>query len=274
MRASRPARAGCVDDPSILATTGVEEFIRWVSPLLNMARTATEDHELHGVEIKAGDELLLMYASANRDERVLRRSRSLRRDAQPQPSRRVRVRHSLLSRRVTRTTRDPRDVRRAAAPVARHASRAGRGAAHRSRRVLARVRRGAGGVHAVALTRARGGTRKVRPLVRGGFDDYEACAAAGCAPGRGGRRTAVASCGSRAFSFAARAADEVVVATSLVDAGVAGLDERAHDRARLARRARVATCATLWPRRSDCARRAGVTPIVFADTSTAPRTTR
>ena len=59
-----------VDDPSILATSGVEEFIRWVSPLLNMARTATEDHELHGVDIKAGDELLLMYASANRDERV------------------------------------------------------------------------------------------------------------------------------------------------------------------------------------------------------------
>jgi cytochrome P450 family 142 subfamily A polypeptide 1 len=58
------------DDPSILATTGVEEFIRYVSPLLNMARTATEDHELRGVEIAAGDELLLMYASANRDERV------------------------------------------------------------------------------------------------------------------------------------------------------------------------------------------------------------
>jgi Cytochrome P450 len=63
-------RALLVDDPSILATTGVEEFIRWVSPLLNMARTATEDHELHGVEITAGDEVLLMYASANRDDRV------------------------------------------------------------------------------------------------------------------------------------------------------------------------------------------------------------
>jgi cholest-4-en-3-one 26-monooxygenase len=59
-----------LDDPSILATSGVEEFIRWVSPLLNMARTATEDHELHGAEIRAGDEILLMYASANRDERV------------------------------------------------------------------------------------------------------------------------------------------------------------------------------------------------------------
>jgi cytochrome P450 family 142 subfamily A polypeptide 1 len=59
-----------VDDPSILAASGVEEFIRWVSPLLNMARVATEDHELHEVQIKAGDEVLLMYASANRDERV------------------------------------------------------------------------------------------------------------------------------------------------------------------------------------------------------------
>jgi cytochrome P450 family 142 subfamily A polypeptide 1 len=35
-----------------------------------MRRTATEDHELHGETIRAGDELLLMYSSANRDERV------------------------------------------------------------------------------------------------------------------------------------------------------------------------------------------------------------
>jgi cytochrome P450 family 142 subfamily A polypeptide 1 len=63
-------RALLIDDPTILATTGVEEFIRWVSPLLNMARTVTEDHDLHGVDVKAGDEILLMYASANRDERV------------------------------------------------------------------------------------------------------------------------------------------------------------------------------------------------------------
>jgi cytochrome P450 family 142 subfamily A polypeptide 1 len=57
-------------DPSILADTAVEEFIRWVTPILNMRRTATEDHEYHGQSIRAGDELLLMYSSANRDERV------------------------------------------------------------------------------------------------------------------------------------------------------------------------------------------------------------
>jgi len=48
----------------------VEEFITWVSPILNMRRTATEDHELHGQHIREGDELLLLYASANRDPRA------------------------------------------------------------------------------------------------------------------------------------------------------------------------------------------------------------
>ena len=58
-----------LDEPAVLGQTAVEEFIRWVSPVLNMRRTATEDHELHGQPIKQGDELLLMYPSANRDER-------------------------------------------------------------------------------------------------------------------------------------------------------------------------------------------------------------
>lgn len=63
-------RQQLIADPSILGTTGVEECIRWVTPILNMRRTATEEHELHGETIRAGDEILLMYSSANRDERV------------------------------------------------------------------------------------------------------------------------------------------------------------------------------------------------------------
>jgi cholest-4-en-3-one 26-monooxygenase len=59
-----------LDQPELLGTTAVEEFIRWVSPVLNMRRTATIDHELHGQHIRKGDQLLLMYPSANRDERV------------------------------------------------------------------------------------------------------------------------------------------------------------------------------------------------------------
>jgi cytochrome P450 family 142 subfamily A polypeptide 1 len=59
-----------IEQPSLLATTAVEEFIRWVSPILNMRRTATEDHEIHDQSIGAGDEILLLYPSANRDPRA------------------------------------------------------------------------------------------------------------------------------------------------------------------------------------------------------------
>jgi len=48
----------------------VEEFVRWVTPILNMRRTATRDTELHGHTIRAGDEVLLLYGAANRDPRV------------------------------------------------------------------------------------------------------------------------------------------------------------------------------------------------------------
>jgi cytochrome P450 family 142 subfamily A polypeptide 1 len=51
----------------------VEEMLRWVSPIKNMARTATRDVELHGREIKKGEELLLLYPAANRDEDVFER---------------------------------------------------------------------------------------------------------------------------------------------------------------------------------------------------------
>lgn len=48
----------------------IEEMIRWVTPLLNMRRTATEDVEIQGTTIRKGEQVLLMYAAANRDERV------------------------------------------------------------------------------------------------------------------------------------------------------------------------------------------------------------
>jgi cytochrome P450 family 142 subfamily A polypeptide 1 len=48
----------------------VEELIRWTTPVLNMCRVATRDTEVEGVEIKAGQQVVLMYSSANRDESV------------------------------------------------------------------------------------------------------------------------------------------------------------------------------------------------------------
>jgi cholest-4-en-3-one 26-monooxygenase len=57
------------DDPSLLPTA-VEEMLRWVSPIKNMARTTTRDVELHGQRIPEGSEVLLLYPSANRDVEV------------------------------------------------------------------------------------------------------------------------------------------------------------------------------------------------------------
>ena len=48
----------------------VEECLRWVTPVINMARTTTQDVEIRGRTIPQGEQLLLMYSSGNRDERV------------------------------------------------------------------------------------------------------------------------------------------------------------------------------------------------------------
>jgi cytochrome P450 len=56
-------------DPS-LVPTAVDEMIRWVSPVKQFMRTATDDYELRGVRIAAGESVLLSYPSANRDADV------------------------------------------------------------------------------------------------------------------------------------------------------------------------------------------------------------
>lgn len=56
-------------DPEAVIETATEEILRWVSPVIQFARTATADTELHGQRIAAGDRVVLWYPSANRDER-------------------------------------------------------------------------------------------------------------------------------------------------------------------------------------------------------------
>ncbi|MGE2690748.1 cytochrome P450 [Mycolicibacterium pulveris] len=51
-------------------TWAIEEFVRWSTPVLQFARFATEDTEVAGQQISAGDKLGLFYCSANRDETV------------------------------------------------------------------------------------------------------------------------------------------------------------------------------------------------------------
>jgi hypothetical protein len=66
-------------------TWAVEEFVRWSSPVLQFARFATEDTEIAGQEIKAGDKLGLFYCSANRDESVFAEPHTFNLQRSPNP---------------------------------------------------------------------------------------------------------------------------------------------------------------------------------------------
>jgi cytochrome P450 len=63
----------------------VEEILRWVSPITHFTRTATEDCEVRGTEIRAGEQVALFWASANRDEEVFADPFAFRVDRRPNP---------------------------------------------------------------------------------------------------------------------------------------------------------------------------------------------
>jgi cytochrome P450 len=58
------------DRPELI-DLAVDEIVRYVSPVISFTRTVTEDHELHGKQLHKDDKVLIMYQSANRDERVI-----------------------------------------------------------------------------------------------------------------------------------------------------------------------------------------------------------
>ena len=53
-----------------LMDSAIEEILRWVSPVIHFVRLVTEDVEVGGQLIPAGDKVVLFYPSANRDEDV------------------------------------------------------------------------------------------------------------------------------------------------------------------------------------------------------------
>ena len=53
-----------------LMESAVEEMLRWVTPIKNMARTVMTDVEIGGRQLRAGDDLMMFYPSANRDEEI------------------------------------------------------------------------------------------------------------------------------------------------------------------------------------------------------------
>ncbi len=56
-------------NPSLIGTA-VDEILRWTSPVVSFLRTATEDFNLSGTRIKAGETVCMFYPSANRDEAI------------------------------------------------------------------------------------------------------------------------------------------------------------------------------------------------------------
>ena len=65
-----PGEADRLRADESLWPTAVEEMLRYGTSIANFRRTATTDVELRGTQIKAGDKVVMYYASANRDEEV------------------------------------------------------------------------------------------------------------------------------------------------------------------------------------------------------------
>jgi cholest-4-en-3-one 26-monooxygenase len=68
-----------------LVDTAVEEIVRWTTPVIQFARTATRDYTLRGQRIRAGQSLCLFYPSANRDEAIFPDPFAFRVDRNPNP---------------------------------------------------------------------------------------------------------------------------------------------------------------------------------------------
>lgn len=58
------------DNPDLIPNM-VPEIIRWQTPLAHMRRRATQDTDVNGKQIKAGDKVVMWYVSGNRDDEVI-----------------------------------------------------------------------------------------------------------------------------------------------------------------------------------------------------------
>jgi cytochrome P450 len=84
--AENPEQWAALQADRSLLPAAVEELLRWTTPVISFMRTATAATTIRGVEVAAGDPVLLVYASANRDEEVFGPDADrLRIDRQPNP---------------------------------------------------------------------------------------------------------------------------------------------------------------------------------------------
>ena len=68
-----------------LLDCAIDEMFRWTTPLRHFMRTARQDTEVGGQQIRAGEALALFFASANRDESVFADAGTFRVDRSPNP---------------------------------------------------------------------------------------------------------------------------------------------------------------------------------------------
>jgi cytochrome P450 len=78
-------RAWLMEDFEGRISPAIEEFVRWASPVMQFARFATEDVEIAGQQVKAGDKVALFYCSANRDEAAFTDARTFDLHRSPNP---------------------------------------------------------------------------------------------------------------------------------------------------------------------------------------------
>jgi cytochrome P450 len=72
-------------DPAVYTKSGIEEILRYVTPVNTMARTVAEDIEIGGRKMTTGERLIMFYASANRDDAVFEAPNEFRIDRNPNP---------------------------------------------------------------------------------------------------------------------------------------------------------------------------------------------
>ncbi len=76
-------RRKLIDDPGLIPGA-VEEMVRLVSPVHSFSRTVTRDVELNGRQLRAGQRVLMVYTSANRDADVFEDPEAFRVERNPQ----------------------------------------------------------------------------------------------------------------------------------------------------------------------------------------------
>jgi cytochrome P450 family 142 subfamily A polypeptide 1 len=73
-----------LDDPTLI-DLAVDEIVRFVTPVLTFSRTVTGTHDYKGRRLEAGQKVLMLYQSANRDEEVFEAPDEFRVDRDPNP---------------------------------------------------------------------------------------------------------------------------------------------------------------------------------------------